>query len=233
MTNTLLLEDIWQSFIVESQKSYFTPTLNLLNIILIFATALVAYLSWRTAKKANEIQLLPLLALYFRSGSPSGGSIKDTQIILRNISSTPAYDIKIDPYIQILTDIQNVWRLEMKVPATNVIIPGEKKILKVKATNNGKKSSIGEFIIFHLDPRQDHPRKNTDLFITFKNLQGKEFYSKITTGMGGLFIAPAKLLNLIGEIRLSLSSFQSKVLMAYYQLIWKFKKPYFAQPKKK
>lgn len=185
------------------------------------------YLSWSASKKANELQLLPLLAIYFR-----GNAMKDRKIRIRNIGKSPAYDIKIESFVNIIKDIQKVWRLDLSMEGTNVLVPDEEKDLTIKATSNGKNADMSEFMIFHLDPEEDHVRDRIALILTFRNAEGNYYYSKVETGIGGLFVKPAKKLNLFGKLYLAYRGHNEKLLLAFYKFKWKFTKPYIAQPKK-
>jgi len=217
----------WQKFIELTQLEIFPQILSLLNIFLIFLTAWVAYLSWRAAKKANELQLLPLLSIYFR-----GDSMKDRKIMIKNIGESPAYDIRIESFVNIIKDIQKVWRLELLITGTNVLVPDEEKVLHLKATSNGKEAEIGDFMVFHLDPEAEYERSRIGLVITFRNAEGKYYYSKVETGLGGLFIKSVKRLNLFGKLYLGYNKFKEKILLSWYKFRWRFTKPYIAQPRK-
>jgi len=220
--------DYWQQFVQLSQQPYFPQLLSLFNVGLIFLTALVAFLSWRAARKANELQLLPLLAIYFR-----GKAMRDRKIRIRNIGKSPAYDIKIESFVNILKDVQRVWRLDLSLAGTNVLVPEEEKDLKLRATSNEKEADMGDFMIFHLDPEQDHIRDRIGLILTFRNAEGNYYYSKVDTGVGGLFIRPSKRLNVWGRIYLFYRQRVEDLLLAWYKLKWRFTEPYIAQPKQK
>lgn len=218
--------EYWQQFIELSEQPYFPQLLSFLNVLLIFTTALVAYLSLKTAKKTNELQLLPLLAIYFK-----GHAMRDRKIRIRNIGKSPAYDIKIESYMTILTDIQHVWKLELFISGTNVLIPDEEKDLTIKATDNDKEANMSEFMVFHLDPEEEHKRDRVVLLLTFRNAEGNRYYSEIETGVGGLFVKPAKRLNLLGKTYIAYRKYSEKLLLGFYKFKWKFTKPYIAQPK--
>src|SRR3989344_3510281 len=143
----------WQNFLELSQQPFFPQLLSLVNVILIFLTALIMYLSWDADKKANELQLLPLLAIYFR-----GKALKDRIIKIRNIGKSPAYDIMIESFTTILTDVQHVWRLDLSLSGTNVLVTDEEKDLTIISTDNEKDTEMNDFMIFHLDPEENHKR---------------------------------------------------------------------------
>lgn len=218
----------WQGFLDLSQAPFFPQILNIVNVILILLTASVTYLSWRTAKKANELQLLPLLAIYFR-----GKAMKDRIIRIRNIGKSPAYDIKIESFMNIIKDIQHVWRLDLSLSGTNVLVPDEEKDLALKATDNGKEASMNEFMVFHLDPEEEHKRDRVGLLLTFRNAEGNYYYSEVETGVGGLFVRPARRLNLWSKLYISYRKNSEKLLLSMYEFKWKFTKPYIEQPKKR
>lgn len=209
-----------------AQTPYFPQILNLLNVVLILITALVTYLSWRTARKANELQLLPLLAIYFR-----GKALKDRTIKIRNIGKSPAYDIKIESFTTILTDVQHLWRLDLSLGGTNVLVADEEKALTMMSTDNGKVADMNDFMIFHLDPDEDHERKRVDLLLTFRNAEGNSYYSEVETGMGGLFVKPARRLNVLGKLYIGRRRHYEKLLLILYKFKWKFTKPYIKQPR--
>jgi hypothetical protein len=217
----------WQSLLDLSQAVFFPQILNIVNVVLILLTVLVTYLSWHTAKRANELQLLPLLAVYFR-----GKALKDRTIRIRNIGKSPAYDIKIESYLNIIKDIQHVWRLDLSLSGTNVLVPDEEKDLKMRATDNGKEADMSEFMVFHLDPEEEHKRERVGLLLTFRNAEGNYYYSEVETGAGGLFIKPARKYNLWGKAYVGYRQYSEKVLLKLYEFKWKFTKPYIKQPKK-
>ena len=218
--------DYWQNFIEFSQTPFFPQILNLLNIVLILITALVSFLSWRASRKANELQLLPLLAIYFK-----GKGLHDRKIRIRNIGKSPAYDITIESFVSIVRDIQKVWKLDLFITGTNVLVPEEEKDLTLRATSNGEDVNMSEFMVFHLDPEESHKRDRIGLVMTFRNAEGNYYYSKVETGVGGLFIKPARRLNLIGKVYLKYGWCREKLLLSWYHLKWKFIKPHIAQPK--
>ncbi|MFA4827419.1 MAG: hypothetical protein WC596_04195 [Candidatus Shapirobacteria bacterium] len=218
--------DYWQKFIELSQQPYFPQALSLLNIVLIFTTALVAYFSWKTANKANELQLMPLLAVYFK-----GIAMKDRKIRIRNIGKSPAYDIKIESFVNIVRDIQKVWRLDLSMTGTNILVPDEERDLKIESTSNGVTADMAEFIIFHLDPEAEHKRDRIGLLLTFRNAEGNYYYSRVETGFGGLKMFPAKKLNIIGKMYVCYRKYSEMVLLSWYRLKWKFTNPHIEQPK--
>lgn len=218
--------DYWQKFIELTQLPFFPELLNLLSVILILATAFVSFLSWRATRRANELQLLPLLAIYFK-----GNTLQDRRIRIRNIGKSPAYDIKIESFANIIKDIQHIWRLDLSLSGTNVLIPDEEKDLTLKATDNGKATDMSEFMVFHLDPDEGHKRDRIGLLITFRNAEGNRYYSEVETGPGGLFVKPAKRLNICGKLYISYRQYSEKFLLSLYIFKWKFTKPYIKQPK--
>jgi len=219
--------DYWQKLIELSKLPFFPQILNLLNVVLILITAFVSFLSWRAARKANELQLLPLLAIYFK-----GKSIHDRKIRIRNIGKSPAYDIKIESFANIIKDIQHVWRLDLSLSGTNVLIPDEEKDLTLKSTDNGKEADMGDFMVFHLDPEEEHKRDRIGLLMTFRNAEGNRYYSEVETGPGGLFVRPAMRLNLSGKFYLNYRKLFERVLLTWYEFRWRFTKPHFEQPKR-
>ncbi len=219
--------DYLEKFIEFSKLPIFQQILNLFNVILIFTTAFVAYLSWRAARRANELQLLPLLAIYF-----TGKPIHDRKIQIKNIGKSPAYEIRIESFANILTDIQHVWRLDLSLSGTNVLVPDEGKDLTLHSTDNGKEAEMGDFMVFHLDPEEKHQREKVDLLMTFRNAEGHCYYSEVETGLGGLYVLPAKRLNWWGKLYLSLRKLKEVILLLGYKLLWRFTKPYVKQPKR-
>lgn len=215
--------EYWQQFLNFTQLSYFPQILNILNIVLILITALVTWLSWRAARRANEIQLLPLMAIYFR-----GRAMHDRTIRIRNIGKSPAYDIKIESFVNIVTDIHKIWRLDLTLVGTNVIVPEEEKDLVLKATSNGQDADMAEFMVFHLDPEEDHPRKQIGLLMTFRNAEGKRYYSMVRTGPGGLYVNPARRFNVWGKLFVKRYMLWDVILISFYKLLWKFTKPHIA-----
>jgi len=92
---------------------------------------------------------------------------------------------------------------------------------------------MAEFLTFHLDPEKEHPRKRIGLILTFKNAEGNRYYSKVETGVGGLFVSPAKRLNLFGKLYLTYRNGCEKALLGWQKLLWMFQKPHIEQPKRK
>lgn len=220
------LMNYWKIFTSFAKDPNFAPLISLFNTILIFATALVTYFAWRTAKKANEIQLLPLLAIYFK-----GRTFHDRKIVISNIGKTPAYDIKIESFTLVLTDIQNIWKLDLSIGGTNILIPKEVKDLETKAMNNGKPASVGDFMTYYLDPQEEHIRKRIQMVLRFKNAEGKNYYCKIDTGLGGLFVKSAKRLIFIRYLYLYLRKFREIIFIQRHKFLWKFTKPHIARKK--
>ena len=216
----------WQQLLELSQHPFFPQLLSLMNVILIFLTVLIMYLSWNVAQKANELQLLPLLAIYFR-----GKTLKDRTIKIRNIGKSPAYDIRIESFTTILTDVQHLWRLDLSLGGTNVLVADEEKDLTTMSTDNGKVTDMNDFMIFHLDPEESHERARVNLLLTFRNAEGNRYYSEVETGIGGLFVKPARRLNLLGKLYISRRKYYEKLLLMLYRFKWKFTKPYIKQSK--
>jgi len=217
----------WQYFIELSNLPYFSQILNLLNVILILVTAVVSLLSWKAASRANEIQLLPLLSIYFR-----GKALRDRTIRIRNIGKSPAYDIKIESFVNIVQDIHKVWKLDLAVGGTNVLIPEEERDLTMVATSNGEDVNMAEFMVFHLDPEEEHDRKRIELIMTFRNAEGNKYYSKMETGRGGLYVKTAKRMNYWGLLYVNYCWCREKLLLNWYHFLWKFTKPSIKSSKK-
>lgn len=206
----------------------FNPVINIATIIILALTAITGFLSIKRTSEANELSILPLLVIKF-----VGQAMKDRTIIIKNIGNGTAYDINIGRYVLIITDIQYLWELKARIKGVNVMEPGEKKKLLSTAFQNGKESDVKEFLIFHLDPEEEHEREPVGLFITFKNAKGIKYYEKIETGPDGLTIViPPKRLNLYGSLIIWQSNFTTWFQLKYYKFLWRFKKPYITQPKK-
>lgn len=220
------LMEYWQLFINFTKEPYFNSLLNLTSVILLLATAWINYRSWKTASRANELQLLPLLSIYFR-----GKAMSDRKICIRNIGKSPAYDIKIEHFVLVLYDIQRIWRLEMEMVGTNVLVPDEERGLLLKGTVYGQTADIKEFLIHHLDPEEEHERKRINLILNFRNAEGKHYFLEFETGIGGLNVKPARKINILSRIYLLVKKIDEVLFIARNKIIWKFRKPYIVQPK--
>lgn len=210
-------------------SSLFTPVTNFVTVIVLAFTAHEGFRSARATSEANELSILPLLTLKF-----VGKPMRDRGITIKNIGYGVAYDIKIEKYLLFITDIQYLWELQLSIKGVNILEQNEEKQLFVKTFQNGKETDVKDFLIFHLDPDEDHERKQTGFFITFKNAKGNEYFLKITTGPNGLsFKIPPRKLNAAGIILMQYSNISTLLVYYFYKILWKFKKPYFAQPKRK
>ena len=221
---------LFQEFINLSQNSLFEPILNFVTVFILAFTAYEGFKSLREISKANELKLLPLPIIFFK-----GKSLTGREITIKNVGEGTAYDIKIEDYYQILTDIQRLWKLQMKLTGTNVLIKNEERSLDIKFYENGKEGQAKEFLIFHLDPEETHERSNVRLFITYKNSSGVKYYCKIETGKNGLrILIPSKKIGIIDSLIMFLISLKSNLMIDFYRhIVWRYKKPYIAQPKNK
>ena len=219
--------NFWNQFLILTKDPIFPQVLNIINVVLIFLTGLVTYLSWRTAKKANELQLLPLLSIYFR-----GTSTRDRKIRIRNIGKSPAYNIKIASFTILITDVQKVWKLDLRLTGTNVLVPEEERDLTLIGTSNGKRANMEDYLVLFLDPDAEHERNRISLVMTFTNAEGNNYYSQIETGVGGLFIKPARRLDICGKLYLYFRRSWDNLIQGYYKFKWKFTQPYIKQPKR-
>ena len=95
-----IINNIWNQFVFLSQQPYFAPLLNFASVIVLFITGVVTFLSWRAANHANEIQMLPLLSVYFR-----GKFLKDRRVRVRNIGKYPAFNIKIESFTNCISAV--------------------------------------------------------------------------------------------------------------------------------
>ena len=209
----------WNDFVKLTEQSYFTPLLSLVNIFLIFLTVLITYLAWRASKKANELQLMPLVAIYFK-----GKALHDRTIWIKNIGKGPVYDIKMESFVLMFTDINKIWELNLSIKGTNILIPKEEKVLELKLIEDGKIGGDPDFIVFHLDPEEEHKRKRVGLGLIYRDAEGNTFHSEVETGLGGLFVKPPKKinsLNIIDKLSLFLLRLQTPLAIALYKLSWK------------
>lgn len=198
----------------------FSPIVDFATVFILAVTAIEGFKSMRATSEANELRILPLLVIKF-----TGDNLQTRSMFIKNIGNGSAYDIKIDTFVTIVTDAHFVWELSMKVKGVNVFEPGEKKLLSCVGLQNGKVSGIKEFLIFHLDPKQEHSRKPTNIFITFKNSKGIKYYSRIETGQNGLtFTIPPKKLDIIGHLIIKFNNLTLWIQLRYFRFIWKFKK---------
>ncbi len=202
------------------QNPIFIPLLNLFSTCAICLTAGVAISSLRTSKKANKLKLLPLLSIYFE-----GSTLRDRKIQVKNIGNSPAYDIKVEHFLLIWTDIHQIWKLDLKIPGTNVLEAGKDKYFILKGTVDGKDADIKDFLVFHLDPDEEHGRRRTRLVITFRNALDNYFYIEIETGAGGLFVGPAKEINFWSKLYLRKKEISEYIYVFFHKILWKFKKP--------
>lgn len=173
-------------------------------------------------RKANEIQLLPILAIYFR-----GSSLNNKRVFIKNVGRSSAFGIKIEAYHYVYLDIQTSDKIVFSLPGTNVLNPGEELELEITATRNDEPADIKEFMTYLLDPTEKFKGKKTvKLIATFRNAEGNHYYSKFITGNDGLLIEPAKRLNFRGRFYLWRKNVDQCLFFARVHLIWRFKKPH-------
>lgn len=209
---------MWSNFVESTQQPFFIPVLSFLNVVMVFLTGLVMLLAWIASKKANDLQLLPLLTIYFR-----GRALTNREIRIRNIGNGPAYNIKIEPFFYLIQDAQAIWKLTFDVPGSNVLIPVEERTLKLTTTIDDKKTEDRDFLVFTLDPEEDHERKRIKLAITFMNAEGNNFYTVIETGIGGLVtIKPASRLNIWVGVSLLIGKIREVLWIRGNQFKWKY-----------
>lgn len=219
MSNILYLYFNWLTKNVQLKPE---QLFDLINILILLITVLVSYEIFLLQKKTTEMQLLPILVIYFK-----GDSLKSKKVFVKNIGKSPAFDIKIEEYNYIFLDVQIKNRIIFKLEGTNVLVPDEERELKIITSRNDKLDpEIKEFMTYLLDPIEENKsRESIELISTFRNNEGNSYYSKFITGNEGLLIRPAKKINFIAIIYLLFKKFNDKILFLKINLIWKFKKP--------
>ncbi|MCR4326864.1 MAG: hypothetical protein NUV52_04395 [Candidatus Roizmanbacteria bacterium] len=200
----------------------FNDWISIVTIYSLLFTTISGFQSVKKTSEANELSILPLIVIKF-----VGKPMENRSLMAKNIGNGSAYDLQIQKIVYIITDIQYVWELFITLKGVNVLEVGEKKNLTCIALQNSKVSDIKDFLIYHLDPIQEHERTPMSLLLTFKNLKGDMYYSKLRTGKGGLtFLISPRRLNFIGFIIIFGSNFIDNFLIFYHKFVWKFKKPY-------
>src|SRR5258708_17943277 len=126
------------------QSSTFLPVSNLITIILLALTTLAGFLASRAASIANKLKLLPFFIISFTNDT------KDINIKIKNLGEGVAFDLKIEPFILILTDHQDIFRLYLKIKDVNVLAKDEEKVLKSEVFENNKKMIHSDFLTIYL-----------------------------------------------------------------------------------
>lgn len=194
----------------------FTPLINFATVLILGFTAIEGLRSARASSESNELALLPLLVVKF-----VGQPIQNRGIAVKNVGHGTAYDVEIEKYVYVVTDARLIWELIMTIKGVNLLESGEERNLSIRALQNGRESGVGDFLVFHLDPEEEHERESVDLFITFKNAKGVKYYSRIRTGQRGLtLIIPPTRLDLWGVMTLKYSELKSNILVEFFKVFW-------------
>ncbi len=203
------------------QSSTFLPVSNLITIILLALTTLAGFLASRAASIANKLKLLPFFIISFTNDT------KDINIKIKNLGEGVAFDLKIEPFILILTDHQDIFRLYLKIKDVNVLAKDEEKVLKSEVFENDKKMIHSDFLTIYLKPNFNDHLKKVGLVVIFKNALGDKYFSVVETSSEGINVqVPPKRLDIFGYLWLYYRRLREFVWIKVWQLIWHFRKPY-------
>lgn len=154
-----------------------------LTILILAFTAWAGFRASRAASETNELRLLPILTIYFE-----GYKLADTKLFIKNLGEGAAFNIEVTPWRVILTDIQKIWELRMILEGTNVISRGESKEILAQAFTDNQKVALKDLMLAHMHPDSSSSLPRIPITINFKNALGKDYYTEIETGRGGVKI---------------------------------------------
>ncbi|SRR5260221_345965 len=174
---------------------------------------------------ANELKLLPLLVI-----SIKGKSFEDKRFHIKNMGEGVAYRIKIEVFALILTDVQKVWSLQLKLGGTNVLGRDDERKLAVYDHEDKKTSDNTSFLTIWLG--EGEKREDITLLVTFYNSLGNKYCSLLEFGRDGLTIAmPPRRSNFRLRVFLLVRRARSFLRITFWRIVWRFRKPYIARPK--
>ena len=112
-----LIRDILNWIIWASSQKWFSPILNIFTVTALVFTAWEAFKSSRASSEANNLKLLPLLAIYFHYRQRNG---HDT-FTIKNLGEGVAYNITVYPWTLIFQDTQEILEINMSTTGTNIL----------------------------------------------------------------------------------------------------------------
>lgn len=210
------LKDISDALATLSIHPLFAPIISTFGVVFASWSAMTAAKSARLTSEANELQLLPLLSVEFE------GNRSTNKFILKNIGYGPAFDVQIDPWLIVLTDIRQVWELKMKLTENDLIETGDCKAIEATAFINGRVSPVADLMLANLHPNTSSKLPRVKITIQFTNAGSRRYFAIIETGRGGVkIISPSRKLTLHAKIKLFfLTRFKPTLIVSIFRVRW-------------
>lgn len=215
------MESIINTIRTITQDRLFDPTLSILTVVILAWTAIEALKANRATSLANELKLLPLLAIYFEERG------RERKVYIKNWGEGAAFNIEILPWRLIVTDIRQVWQLNMKIAGeTNLLGSREEKDIDYKAFANGKEVGLKDIMMIHLRPDTDTPLHPIILTLKFMNALGERYFTEILTGHGELkVITPPRRINFFYELLLLVKIvIRPELSLLWHRFTWLLKR---------
>ena len=190
--------------------------INAITLPLLAWTAIATSRASKAASENNDLQLLPLLAIYFHYDGP------DThRFTIRNLGEGVAYDIKIDNWTLILQDVHEIIDCKMSIHGTNILPPGEgyeKEITFDVTVNEERLSAAKSMMIRSL---QSYAVR---IQIQFKDARGRRWITVIqTTDTTVNILEPSRRLGLFLSLRVwYLWHIQRICKLEIEKFLWKY-----------
>ncbi len=164
-----------------------------LSLIILGWTAIETARARRSSNRSNELSLLPVLL-----GKFIGREIDNEELVIENVGSGVAFDIRIDPWSLCILDMSSIWQMKFEQPSTNTIQPGNEVQIKRNTFINGEASP--EFTIMKGNMR--YSKTPIDLTIHFKNMLNHKYHTRIRLVDGRTILAsPPMRVNILWKIK--------------------------------
>lgn len=212
-----MFSDIFSQLIIHP---LFKPLVDTFALLIALLTALAAIRSSRAASETNEIKLLPILNIYFKETASSS-----YRFYIKNLGEGPAFDIQISPWNVILTDLKQIWRLEMSLEKTNLIESKAEVLVSYNSTINNRHVDVSDIMAAHLHPETSSKLPRVKLNIIFTNAVRHRYFTIVELGKGGVKInTPSTRLDWQSKIIFMLNDLFNFLKRLWYISMWKFKK---------
>lgn len=194
----------------------FNPILGAFTTLVALFTALAAFNSARAASEANEIKLLPILAIYFSNKTSR------YQFSIRNLGEGPAFNIQITPWTVLLTDLKQIWELKMSILNTNLIPSKEEELINYKSLINGKEVNVSDIMAAHLHPETSSNLPRVTVTITFTNALRHKYFTYIELGKEGpKVLIPSRRLDWNTMLIFKFNALKEYIKLLWWKFIWK------------
>lgn len=208
------------------QHQFLTKPLDYITVAVLIWTAIATARAAKASAESNDLRLMPFLGVYFK------GAFDNKKFYLKNIGESLAYDIKVEPWKLMLTDVHVVWELKGSLKGINVLSKGEEVEVDVKAYENGKLTNK-ELLMFTISPELDEEidhkiKTRAHLYITFRDGRSHQYYMLVLSGRDGTWVVipPRKITwrtRIILFYHLTVRDF---LLSNWYKFLWRLNKPH-------